>query len=278
MENFVAVTGRTLGCVAYSHDTFSIGTSKRRTVLLRALLQAARKGREKTQSPKSGLCFAPIPGVRIEVLHPDDEDLKAAQLSSDPNNASVLIRLSFAGRRVLLPGDLAAKGWECVIERSTDLKADFVRFPHHGAWYHPNAGQPSLPDVLRQIDPEVVVFSVGSDNIYGHPHPNSIALVCSMPRTWFAHTQPTPQSVDHSGRPWPRQFSDRGTVEVVIDATGYRVFVLDSEGKRIEKVLPPSPSNNPRQDACLLVSGRRRSDSTGSGKGEQRISGGKSTS
>lgn len=226
-----------VGRLAYLHDTSAIAHQKRRRAILRHLLQTARRAGIRTVSPSTGQRWAPAADVIIEILHPDDEDLKQAQLDGSPNDASILVKMSYAGRHVLVTGDLGGKGWARVIQRGTNLSADFLRFPHHGAWYDPAAGEPSLPDVLAKIDPEVVVFSVGTTNGYGHPDLRSVQLLDSMPKVRFAHTQQTPRCfVDGKATPWPRQFSVNGSVEIVVKSTNYGLAILDKSGSR--KMVP----------------------------------------
>jgi competence protein ComEC len=228
LTNFVD-RGGTIGRVAYHTDTVAIGQDNKRRLLARGLIDLIRRAAT-SYSPLRGQVWDLAPEVHIEVLHPEDLDVKDAQTTHRPNEASVVLRIVCAGMRLLLPADLGPAGWAQIRERGIEIAADFLRFPHHGAWYEPNATQPGLPEVIESISPRLAVFSVGSSNPHGHPHPSSVALLNSIPTIKFAHTQPTPRSRDGYGKPWPNQVSDSGTVEIHLGTDGYRVFILDSTG------------------------------------------------
>lgn len=162
-------------------------------------------------------------GVDIDVLHPSDKDTKRCFDSGDTNNASVVLRVSFAGKRVLLTADVQGKGWQWIVERKTDLQADVLKFPHHGAWYDTTGGYPSLEDVLGLVNPSVVVVSVGTRNPYNHPHINTFALLQKQSRLRIVCTEATGQC--HSLLAGLRGFQQcAGTVEVVLNESGLRVL------------------------------------------------------
>lgn len=215
LENFQQIGE--LGIVAYNLDTPKVGGGKRKAVLQK-LVQLARRDGLKVVKPTTGMQWV-VKDIVVDILHPDPLDLDQAQLRGNPNDASVVLRLTLDKYRVLLTGDIQAQGWHWITERSTDLQADIFKFPHHGAWYEPNGGQPSLEEILRQINPSVTILSVGSNNRYGHPHSNTIELLCSSDSIEFAHTQPTGRcySVVETKR---GPFSCSGTVEAIIDKTG----------------------------------------------------------
>ena len=67
------------------------------------------------------------PGVLLEVLHPPRKGV----FGSDNAN-SLVLRLEYAGRRVLLTGDLEPPGLEDVLAEEP-LDCDAVLAPHHGS-------------------------------------------------------------------------------------------------------------------------------------------------
>jgi len=208
LENFGQVDG-----IGYNHDTPKIVIGERRSILQR-LVQLVRMRDLKVCSPRSGQSWT-FQDVVVDVLHPDDLDAKEAELSGDTNNASVMLRATFAGRRVLLAADIEGRGWQWVVERNTDLRADVFKFPHHGAWYNASGQQPSLGKVLRQVNPGLVVISVGTHNRYSHPDLKTLELLRSYPQLRFVCTEATPKC--HSSlKAEKRVCRCAGTVEVVI--------------------------------------------------------------
>lgn len=210
LENFGQVDG-----IGYNHDTPKIVEGNRR-VILRGLLQLARRRGLEVCSPRSGQSWT-FQGVVVNVLHPDDLDAKEAELYGDTNNASIMLRVIFAGQRVLLAADVEGRGWQWVIERGTNLRANIFKFPHHGAWYDTSGQYPSLHEVLRRVNPSLVVISLGTHNPYNHPHPNTLELLRSYPQLRFVCTEAT--SKCHSPLKTVRKKEAcpcAGTVEMVI--------------------------------------------------------------
>lgn len=175
--------------LAWNIDTPRVREGRRRTIL-RRLLELRQQCDMKLEGLRTGGQYV-VQNLIIDVLHPDLSDLYESQVNDNPNDASVVLKLRFDKHQILLTGDIQAQGWLWIKDRNTDLSADILKFPHHGAWYEPKSKQPSLVEVFSLIDPRVVVISVGSDNRYGHPHSKTIELLCSSPEVMFAHTQPT---------------------------------------------------------------------------------------
>jgi competence protein ComEC len=210
LENFGQVDG-----IGYNHDTPRVVKGKRR-IILQGLLDLARRHDLEVCSPRSGQSWT-FQGVVVDVLHPDDLDAKEAELHCDTNNASIMLRITFAGQRILLAADVEGQGWQWVTERDTDIKANIFKFPHHGAWYDARGQQPSLDEVLRRVSPSLVVISVGTHNPHKHPHHNTLELLRSYSQLRFICTEAT--SKCHGSLKAARNKEAcpcAGTVEVVI--------------------------------------------------------------
>jgi len=85
--------------------------------------------------------------VSIAVLHPPS----GAGESSDNAN-SIVLRIDYAGRSLLLPGDLEGSGTRQLLERSPE-PVDVLLAPHHGS----RAANP--PDFVNALRPDVVIVS-----------------------------------------------------------------------------------------------------------------------
>ena len=217
VSNFQQVEGTIL---AWNLDTYRVREGNRRTTLRKLLGLRERRGL-KLAEPRTGTQYA-LQGLIMDVLHPDTSDLYEAQVDDNPNDASVLLKLRFGKYRALLTGDIQAQGWFWVVKRGPNLKADLLKFPHHGAWYKPDDTQPSLENVMSLVDPRVAIISVGSNSNYDHPDDRTVEMLCSLPGVMFAHTQPTGRC--YSIRETRRgPFSCAGTVEAVISEDGVTV-------------------------------------------------------
>jgi competence protein ComEC len=113
-------------------------------------------------------------GLSMEVLAPDEYD---ALLSS--NDGSVVARIGEAPNRILIPGDLEANGERRLVSSGSDLMAEALVAPHHGAR---GSGTRSF---LEAVAPRHAVISCGPDNRFGHPHPEVVErMERSGARVW----------------------------------------------------------------------------------------------
>jgi competence protein ComEC len=106
-----------------------------------------------------------VDGARIEVLAPFDE-VRASSRST--NNDSVVLRITFGGRRFLLTGDIEKEIEGRLADSDTDLRADVLKVAHHGS------KTSSTLEFLTRVRPAHMVISVASPSPYGHPHPEVI--------------------------------------------------------------------------------------------------------
>ncbi|HSG73468.1 MAG TPA: DNA internalization-related competence protein ComEC/Rec2 [Planctomycetaceae bacterium] len=89
--------------------------------------------------------------VNVRVLHPVSEK----DYDSD-NAASLVLELSYAGRTILLTGDLNRTGFE-ELRRSGNCDVDCLLAPHHGSL------DDNPPEFAAWAKPELVIVSSGND-------------------------------------------------------------------------------------------------------------------
>ena len=135
------------------------------------VLATARPGDEGWAAVRAALAARGIPvhppetrtsgGVTLEVLSPTVD----ARSLPDDNDSSIVLEVSYAGRAVLLTGDIEAAS-EGALVAAGGLAADVVKVPHHGSanqWGFPAPGvvarwQASGARVLRtDLDGAVTV-------------------------------------------------------------------------------------------------------------------------
>jgi competence protein ComEC len=105
-------------------------------------------------------------GMRVEPLGPWVGDVVGPPPGLDANNASLVVRASYAGHAVLFTGDIGVDGEaELVARRETGLAiaSDIVKVPHHGS--RTSSGDEFLSAVL----PSIAVVSVGKHNTFHLP-------------------------------------------------------------------------------------------------------------
>lgn len=102
-------------------------------------------------------------GMVLDILWPGKNP------PADDNDASIVLRASFGLDSVLFTGDLGKKGEEALLASGTDVSADVLKVGHHGS-------RTSTSEAfLAAVHPRLAVISVGKDNHYGHPNPETLA-------------------------------------------------------------------------------------------------------
>jgi competence protein ComEC len=107
--------------------------------------------------------------IRFEVIGPE---AKFAQFA-EPNDTSLVLRFSFATKNGIVDffaaGDMETEAMDRLLKLHPQGPAAILKASHHGAR---NGGT----EILEQIHPQVLLISVGEDNSYGHPHPQTLEV------------------------------------------------------------------------------------------------------
>jgi len=113
---------------------------------------------------------------------------------SDPNNSSIVLRLTLPGGRVLMAGDLEGDAQRQLLDRGIDLRAEVLKVPHHGS-------RKQDPAFLDAVGARVALTAVGANNPYGHPYPQTLQrLEQDGARTYRSDLDGDVAVVAHDGR------------------------------------------------------------------------------
>lgn len=93
--------------------------------------------------------------VEAHVLWPPPHGVNSS------NDESVVLKLKFRDRSILLTGDIEKKAEG---ELREDLRVDVVKVPHHGS------KTSSTGAFVNATSPRFAIISVGQDSMFGHPH------------------------------------------------------------------------------------------------------------
>lgn len=137
-----------------------------------------------------------IDGVMIEILHAPTE----MQGQRRGNEASNLVRVSYAGKRFLFTGDMESLQEESIMMQNLDVASDVLCVAHHGSKTSTSA------EFLARCAPQYAIISAGYQNSFGHPHPTVL-----------------------------KRLAERDTVVWRIDERGYVLMEADGSGVRIAK-------------------------------------------
>ena len=106
--------------------------------------------RDKIATPHSGQRFV-FPGVSMDVLYTCDD--LYPKTFPNINDSSMVIRMTFEGRRILFTGDAQEMASEEICARydADVLDSEFLQVPHHGYW----GGSDEL---FARVNPETVLW------------------------------------------------------------------------------------------------------------------------
>ncbi|SIR85484.1 ComEC/Rec2 family competence protein [Micromonospora avicenniae] len=126
----------------------------------------ADAGRARLLTASVGWAYR-VGGAELVVLGPP-YPLRGTR--SDPNNNSLVLRVTVAGVRILLPGDAESEEQRALLDRLPQgaLRAEVLKIAHHGSAYQD-------PAFFEAVRPAVALVPVGTGNTYGHPHPELLA-------------------------------------------------------------------------------------------------------
>jgi competence protein ComEC len=92
------------------------------------------------------------------------------------NRASIVLRIDLGDLRILIGSDADAVVWRDLIDHVPDeLRAEVLRYPHHGAPIVAGTGRASLRELLGVVQPSCVILSIGERIKYGHPKADVIS-------------------------------------------------------------------------------------------------------
>lgn len=130
------------------------------------LLAIKEKGLKVTQA-QAGVKLDVGPGAEAVMLAPN------AAGYEDLNNYSAVLKVTFGSTSFLFTGDAEAESEGQMLAKGYNLKSDVLKVGHHGS------NSSTTPAFLRVVAPKYAVISVGKDNPYGHPSPDTLAKLAN---------------------------------------------------------------------------------------------------
>lgn len=124
--------------------------------------------------------FVRVGLMQLDILHPskmrlaeklapdidkeEDKVLGAFITKEDPNDFSIVAKLTFGEFDALLTGDIMSPAIDEILKGGEVEDVEYIKVPHHGS-------KNGLTDeLLVASTPEIAVISAGRGNSYGHPH------------------------------------------------------------------------------------------------------------
>jgi competence protein ComEC len=239
-----ALDGRDIGVVA----TGTLSPADDRRPALDALVRRARAERAILVPGDRRT----VGGAVLEALAPAPE---RATAFVEPNDLSLVVRVTYRGLRILFTGDLSAAAEARILATGVDLRADVLKVPHHGS-------ADADEDFLSATGARVALISVGADNTYGHPAPDLLRML-SRAGMWVHRTDREGDlAVAGSGADWGVAATGAAGAGA---AQGAAAAELPDEGaaERRDGHLALAPSSPPRRRQGRVTRCRRASDTGG---------------
>jgi competence protein ComEC len=117
-----------------------------------------------------------LPGkdYAITIMHPYRGFYSSRSGNDAENNLSVVLKLSGKKLSVLFTGDISFEAEDDIAHLGSHLKSTVLKVPHHGS-------RKSLAEAfLFEVRPEMAVISSGRNNMFGHPHPDTLARLTGI--------------------------------------------------------------------------------------------------
>ena len=108
-------------------------------------------------------------GIFLNILNPV-ENLEGQKIKGGRavNNTSIVARLVHNQNSFLFTADIERQAEKELIRREVYLDSDVLKVAHQGS------KTSSSEEFLVAVSPEIAVISVGEENPYGHPHPQTL--------------------------------------------------------------------------------------------------------
>ncbi len=122
----------------------------------RELLALLRQNGTPHAVPGSGAVLYDAAGCRVTAVY-------AGEGAENPNDASLIFRVTYGESALLLTGDAGVGEEERLLGTGREIRADLLKIGHHGSSSSTGEG------FLDAVSPRFAVISCGRNNDYGHP-------------------------------------------------------------------------------------------------------------
>jgi len=132
----------------------------------------AAEGADKVIAKRGmNLVLDPENGANFEIIFPD-QDVSSGFSSND---GSIVARLVYGNTSIMFTGDTTQKVEKRLLRtEATPLKSDILKAAHHGS------KTSSFKDFVAAVSPAHAVISVGRNNRYKHPSPETLETLTAL--------------------------------------------------------------------------------------------------
>lgn len=117
-------------------------------------------------TPKRGYSRQ-IGDATLDILNPG-----ASFLDDQPNDASIVVLMTYRQTKFLFTGDAEVPAWKQMIsEEKEKLHCDVLKAAHHGS------SNGTTEEIIEAVGPTLLTISCGRGNDYHHPHPSVVRML-----------------------------------------------------------------------------------------------------
>lgn len=170
----------------------------------RRLLEAIKERRVPFKLARPGQSYSLGDQVRIAALAPSDPLLTGTD--SDPNNNSVVLKVTYGRVRFLLTGDMEEAERRRLYDANADLAAEVYKVAHHGS--HNGTDR----ELLDRVRPRVALISCAIGNDYHHPHAEALEALASAQAAIYRTDLQGTITLTTDGRTWQVRTAKQATI------------------------------------------------------------------
>lgn len=203
--------------------------------------------------------------LKIQALHPSYiySQTHFAQSKGKLNEISLVLKVTYGSFSALLLADIEGPGLTALLEylqknlKHNDFTSTVVKLPHHGAW--PSNGE-DLINLLKLVNPEIAILSVGSTNPHNHVRPELFQtltemksnpllrldrFICTEVTRTCVHSASDVKAMGKKGLPRKRHCA--GEIKVIAEASGTWRYETETDHSAIVVSLPCAACNEKHQ-------------------------------
>lgn len=105
----------------------------------------------------------------IDILFPFENF--EGKIVKNTNNTSIIARLVFGENSFLFTGDVYQSIEKELIRKGIEIDSAVLKVGHHGS------KTSSAEEFINEVSPDIAIIQVGQANHYGHPHPETLAIL-----------------------------------------------------------------------------------------------------
>lgn len=114
-----------------------------------------------------------LPQSQLQTLMPQ-------KIGQGENPDSVVATGVYGAKRFLFMGDLDQAGEKIILHQYPTLRTDVLKLGHHGS------KTSTAPAFVSQLQPQLAIISAGRNNMYGHPHAETMATLQAQQIRYFS--------------------------------------------------------------------------------------------